>query len=60
MNREHWLLLSAFLGAIGAQLVTLEQGWQDAVSPSWVGATILQLAVLLRSFYSDKAGRQDQ
>jgi hypothetical protein len=50
MGKEHALLLVAFLGAIGAQLVTAPH-WADVMTPAFLGAAFVQLGVLIRGFY---------
>lgn len=54
MNREHWLLLAAFIGLAGVQIGTLEHGWRDVLSTKFVAATLLQVAIVLRGFFTDK------
>ena len=54
MSREHYLLLAGFLCVVGLQLGTLEHGWQEAMTPAFLGSTCLQMGILLRGFFTEK------
>lgn len=47
MTRYHWKLVGGFLVTLGAQIAALEHGWQDALSPLWVGATLGQIGIFV-------------
>ncbi len=47
LEPKHYTLLSGFVMALGVQISGLEHGWHDALTPSFIGASIIQLAVLV-------------
>lgn len=53
MSREQWALLAAFLATVAFQIGTLAH-WEEAVTPPFVGATLGQLALLIRGFFTEK------
>lgn len=55
MSKDHWTLLALFLGVTGAQIAGLTGGWSDALTPTFVGGFLGQLAIVLRAFWTDKA-----
>lgn len=54
LNTEHWVLLAGFLGAIGVQVGTLEDGWAHVTSPAFVGSVLVQFSVFVRALFSEK------
>lgn len=50
MKKEHAVLVTIFLGAIGAQLLTAEH-FADVWTPQFLGASMVQLGALVRGFY---------
>lgn len=58
MNLEpkHWILLSAFLGLLGGQISGLKHGWGDALDPTFLGATLGQLGVMIGAIYVGAPG----
>ena len=54
MSREHWVLLAGFVGAVGIQLATLQHGWEEAMTPGFIGSSLVQLGVMLRAIYTEK------
>lgn len=47
LEPRHYTILSGFIMALGVQLSGLDHGWHDALTTSFVGATIMQFALLL-------------
>lgn len=60
MSREHWALLAGFVGAIGVQLLTLEHGWEEAMTPGFIGSALVQIGVMLRAIYTERPEPKDE
>lgn len=52
MKGKHWMILAAFFGALGAQLSGLEHGWHDAMSPTFVGGVLAQVATVMAAMFT--------
>lgn len=58
--QRHIVIFGLFIGALGLQLAGLERGWQDALTPIFIGGVLLQLGNIIVAMYSDpKAGSDD-
>lgn len=53
MQTKHYLILLTLIGAIGAQITGLDHGWRDAITPAFVGPTLVLVASNLAALFTD-------
>lgn len=53
MSKEHWILLAAFLAAVGLQIGTLEH-WREGTTPQFIGGVLAQLAIVVRAIHTER------
>lgn len=51
MEAKHIALVGAMCGAIGAQMLGLEHGWHDALTPQFIGTALVQLGITIGAVY---------
>lgn len=56
LSKEHLVLLSLAVAGLATQIAALRD-WSEALTPQFVGGSLLAMTATVRAFFTDKAGR---